>query len=165
MIKLGVITNSRDVDGTFFVMSDINGITSLKENSLILIGFSEQFSEKFTYQKIRKTKNGYYLNVKEISTPENVVKFKEKAVFVNNSDLIFDDKVKINDWTGFKVLDTENDEYIGDLIEEIELPTQNLFVIKQEEKEILIPNVSEFVVKIDKSEKKVYIKLIEGLIE
>lgn len=58
-----------------------------------------------------------------------------------------------------------NDKSIGDLIAIEEMPFQYLAVVKQGEKEHLIPLVDEFVLDISEQERKIIFDLPEGLLE
>lgn len=69
-----------------------------------------------------------------------------------------------NFFLGFRVIDEKRGE-IG-IIDEIDESTINtLFIVRSEEKEILIPATEEFIVRAEAKEKILYMNLIEGLIE
>jgi len=62
---------------------------------------------------------------------------------------------------GFRVFDKENE--IGIFEKVIELPQHPVAIIKNGDKEILAPLVKEFIVRVERSEKKLFLDLPEGL--
>jgi len=73
-----------------------------------------------------------------------------------NEDIIFNEEL-----IGYEVY---NDKYLGKVVKLMKNKLYDILVIKKNEIENLIPNIEEFVIKIDSKEKKIYIKEIEGLI-
>jgi len=59
---------------------------------------------------------------------------------------------------------TVSGEFIGKLVEMISLPNHEVYVISNNEKEVLIPVVSEFIHSVDISEKVISISPVEGLL-
>jgi 16S rRNA processing protein RimM len=59
----------------------------------------------------------------------------------------------------------ETGHYLG-LIENIwELPGHQVFVVRQEDREVLIPAAKDFVMAVDLAQKRMTIRTIEGLVE
>ena len=59
---------------------------------------------------------------------------------------------------------TVSGEFIGKLVEMISLPNHEVYVISNNEKEVLIPVVSEFIHSVDILEKVISISPVEGLL-
>ena len=59
---------------------------------------------------------------------------------------------------------TESGEFIGKLVEMISLPNHEVYVISNNEKEVLIPVVPEFIHSVDISDKVICISPVEGLL-
>ena len=100
----------------------------------------------------------------------------EKASIYSNS-LVFIPKEYVNDsiqevahesewdqYIGFTVLD-EDSSAIGTILEVDSSTINVLFVIIKDDEEVLIPATSDFIVKIDNQQKKLYLKLPEGLLD
>jgi 16S rRNA processing protein RimM len=66
---------------------------------------------------------------------------------------------------GYMLFDKNNDKEIGVLKAVYESSGQDLFAVNIEEIEILIPIVAEFIVAIDHPNKKITLKLPDGLLE
>ena len=59
---------------------------------------------------------------------------------------------------------TISGDYIGKLVEMISLPNHEVYVISNNEKEVLIPVVSEFIHSVNISDKAICITPVEGLL-
>ena len=59
---------------------------------------------------------------------------------------------------------TVSGDYIGKFIEMISLPNHEVYVISNDEKEVLIPVVSEFIHSVNISDKVISITPVEGLL-
>lgn len=75
-----------------------------------------------------------------------------------------DDKFYFHEIIGFDVIDAEHGE-IGKIVSINDSTAQALFEIKKGDKEILIPMNDEFIQKIDKPNRKIYLQTPEGLID
>lgn len=68
----------------------------------------------------------------------------------------------IKDLVGIKVY-TEEGSFLGTLVEVLKTGANDVYVIKTEEREILIPAIKEVVKKIDIDNKVMVVHLLEGL--
>ena len=67
----------------------------------------------------------------------------------------------IDDLIGLKAY--FNGEYIGDLVDVISIYSNDVYVIKNDEKEFMIPAVKEFIKKIDLENGLIDVVIIEGM--
>ncbi len=89
---------------------------------------------------------GFYIEIPE----EEVITLPEDTYFID--DLI-----------GSRIFSEEGD-FIGTLENIIEGSASDIYVVKNGEKEILIPAVKEFIKEVNVGEKRIVIKIIEGLV-
>lgn len=75
-----------------------------------------------------------------------------------------DDTYFIHDLIGLSVFDI-HDNYLGKIVEVYQGAGNDVYEVRGERKKILIPAVSEFVKQVDLENKKVIVKLIEGMVE
>lgn len=66
------------------------------------------------------------------------------------------------DLIGLEVKTLDN-QRVGHVVDVMQLPGQEVYVVDTGKKEILIPGVEEFIKKIDVSEKVILVQLLEGL--
>lgn len=156
MIFIGKLVNTHGIKGEVRIKSDIDykEIIFKKGNNLYI----DKQPLKINSYRIHK---GFDMVTFEgINDINDVLKYKGKNVFINkeelNEDIIFNEEL-----IGYEVY---NDKYLGKVVKLMKNKLYDILVIKKNEIENLIPNIEEFVIKIDSKEKKIYIKEIEGLI-
>lgn len=119
----------------------------------------------FFIEDIKVENNGFYiLKFQWLNTPEQAAKFCGLNIYLDRKEKSKNAETDPSDLIGFTVID----EYHGEtgIIERIKkLPMQNIFVIKKNDKEILIPVVENFIVKIDIQKKIIEIAAPQGLID
>ena len=107
-----------------------------------------------------------FVKFEDINSPELAASISKRGIFLSKADRpksekgdFYDDEI-----TGFAV----NDEVSGDIgtVAGVEMSGMNrLLVVKNEMKEILIPVNSPFILGINKSKKKISVKLPEGFLD
>ncbi len=115
--------------------------------------------------------NGFnegFLSFEEITTPEKAKQFSGTEIYVSEkeAETFFKDNAGVYDFLiGYKA-NEETEGLIGEVTEIMENPGQLLCVLKnKDEKEIIIPFVEEFIMKIDKRKKEIYFCLPDGMLE
>ncbi len=73
-----------------------------------------------------------------------------------------EDEYFIKDLYGMEVV-TDEGEVLGELSDVLFTGANDVYVVKTKEKDILIPAVKQCILKVDISEKKMTVKLLEGL--
>ncbi len=68
-----------------------------------------------------------------------------------------------HDLIGLKVFDT-SEQYLGIVEEVLHNSGNDVYLIRQDEKEILVPAVKQFIKRIDLIDRKMVVELIEGMI-
>ena len=64
---------------------------------------------------------------------------------------------------GVKVY-VENGDFLGDIIEVLETKANNVFIVKGDKGEILLPDIAEVVKEIDLEQRTMIVRLLPGLI-
>ena len=62
-------------------------------------------------------------------------------------------------------VEAEDGTVVGILADVLKLPANDVWVVRSDEKEILIPAVKEFIESVDEARKRIVIHVIEGLLE
>lgn len=104
------------------------------------------------------------LKLKNIDNREEAAKLVRKEL-----KILFEDKIElpeniyfIHDLIGLKVFDIEGN-YLGIIENVMQVGANDIYQVKNEDEEILIPAVGEFIKNISLKDKKVIVKLIEGM--
>jgi 16S rRNA processing protein RimM len=111
-----------------------------------------------------KSKNEIYILLDGIRTREQARLLIKREVWLSESDFKkFAAGASPISLLGFMVINNESE--LGDVIEVIEQPHQLLCVVIIDDKEVLIPVHEEFLKKLDKKNKKIYVSLPDGLLD
>lgn len=159
-IYIGDIVNTHGIKGELRILSDFK----YKEKVFIhdfklYIGRTKELLTIDTYRKHKEYDMVKFYEVEDIN---DAIAYKGDKVYINRDDI----KIKgyfNEDLVGLNVY--ENDRFIGNVETIIKNNTQELLVIKNNDRKHLIPNVKEFVKKIDLKNQRIEVNLIEGLID
>lgn len=156
-VYLGKITNTHGIKGEIRILSDFsNKDVVFKKGFNIYIG-KEKIKE--TINTYRVHKNYDMVTLIGYDDINDVLKYKGSLVYINKEDIkgIIVDEDYID-------MEVYTDKYIGK-ITDILKGKEDIFVIENEDKKYLVPNVDYFIKNIDLENKKIYINNIKGLID
>lgn len=107
----------------------------------------------------------FYVHFDVFSKPEELSAWRKAVLWLERKAFIFDEDEEFNfDWAGFKVLDGAGKQ-VGVIEEIVRNPLRQFSVKTENDKNILIPFVKEWIVDINKTQLQVKINFPEGLIE
>jgi 16S rRNA processing protein RimM len=167
IIYIGTILQIKGFKGEMLIGDLISDLPRLKPQTKIKIGFSEQFAKEYTIVKWTPIFRNALVKLKEIDSDKSAKELKEQGLFIDDAILkdADDGYVSFDEVIGFRVFDDDTNEYIGEISEIWETPTNNLWLVLDEEgTEIIIPVIEEFVKKIDYTNRTARIFVMEGLI-
>lgn len=156
-IYIGKIVNTHGIKGEVRILSRFD----FKEkvfvpNTLIYIG-EEKIEEKIV--SYRKHKSFDMVLLEGINDINDVLKYKGKNVYISSSSLkLSDNEILDEDLIGFTAL--YEDKEIGIVNDIMDYGNKVLKI-----NESLIPYNENFILKLDKANKKIYLKNVEGLIK
>ena len=161
LLKVGKIANTHGLKGEVKIFPYLNVKEDFEDFGEL---FFEGVDKKFKVEKIRYFKNMVIVKFVDYNNINEIEKYKGKLVYVDREELN-DDVIYVDDLIGMTVID-ENLGEIGVLTDFITKPKQDLLVVNSEKfsKEILIPDVDEFVKNIDTEENIITVCLIEGMV-
>lgn len=157
MIYIGKIVNTHGIKGEVRIKSDINhkNLVFKIGNHLIID------NESLVINSYRVHKNFDMVTFKDINDINDVLKYKGKNVYIDKleikEDILFEEE-----YIGLEVY---SDHFIGKVEYILKNKIYDILVIKNNDKEYLVPNIDEFIKEIDITNKKIYINEIEGLID
>jgi 16S rRNA processing protein RimM len=123
------------------------------------------FIEEFEYT------NKLVVKFEDVNTPEEALAITSKEFYIRENDIQEKESVAFRDGNlvfgklvGFTIQD-ERLGYVGEILEVLEFPQQEMASINYKEKEVFIPLNDELIVSISKADKTVLMNLPEGLLE
>ena len=158
-IYVGEIVNTHGIKGEVRLLSDFKYKTDVfKKDFVVYIGKEKK---KFVINTYRHHKIFDMVTFQGIEDINDVLDYKGMKVYINKSDLKIDgildeDVIGLKAYNGTKL--------IGEVTEIMKNKAHDILVIEHDDKRYLVPYIDEFVTKIDLKNKRVYLKLIEGML-
>ena len=161
-IKIGEITGPAGLKGEFKVYD-------FGEDAERYSGFEYVYieDEKFDLLNARVQKNVVVLLLEKIDDRNIAEKLRGKSIYIDESQLpkLPEGTYYIKDLLGYDVV-SEGGEKIGKLKDILKNTAQPLYEVRKEDgKLVYIPGVDEYILDTDIEEKKITVKVIEGLLD
>lgn len=158
-IYVGEIVNTHGIKGELRIISDFKYKNDIfKENFKLYVGREK---EELTIKSTRYHKIYDMILFNDINDINDAIIYKGDKVYINKEDLKIDGYLN-EDLIG---LDVYGNSYIGKVKEIIKSKAHEILVIEKEDKKYMVPNIKEFIKKVDLENKKIEINEIEGLID
>ncbi|MBS6062561.1 MAG: 16S rRNA processing protein RimM [Peptostreptococcaceae bacterium] len=160
-IRIGKITKAHGLKGEFKVYPYTDDEQTFVGYKKIYI---EGINEPFNVKNSRPANGMYICKLAGYDKIEDIEKFLNKFIFIDYEDKrkMAKDEFLIGDLIGLEVFN--GDKYIGKVDDVLSYPVNDVIkVLDDYTKEILIPNVKEFVISIDLEKNIMQVKLIEGM--
>ncbi|MGI8581574.1 MAG: ribosome maturation factor RimM [Chitinophagaceae bacterium] len=163
--KIGKLVATYALKGEIILQHSLGKKTSLKGlETLFIEEKKDSFIPYFIESAKIKSATETYVKFEGISSKETAHKLIQKEIWLLENDFKkFADKSAPISLLGFTMINDEED--LGEILEIIEQPHQVLCKILLKGKEALIPIHEEFLDKIDKKNRKVFLTLPDGLLE
>lgn len=164
-LEIGQIVNTSGLKGLITVNPFTDDITRFEDLKSIYILYKNELIEK-TIEDVKYKKNQVLLKLKGIDNIEEAEKYRECYLKIKREDAIKlpKDTYFIVDLLGLDVYTTEN-ELIGKVDDIFPTGSNDVYVVKNEiGKQILLPAISDVIKKVDIENKKIIVKLTQGLI-
>ena len=156
MLYIGMVAGTHGIKGEIRISSDFKykDLVFKKGNHLYID------DDNLVINTYRVHKNYDMVTFENINDINDVLKYKGKEVYIDRGEYVFPDLLN-EDLIGADVYG--NGEPLGVLAAIRKNVNQELLVVKNDEKEYLIPNVSAFVK--NKTKDRIDVDVIEGLLE
>ena len=163
-LEIGQIVNTFGIKGMVKIKpftDDINRFDRLKK---IYISNKNEKKE-YQIQEVKYHKNMVLLQLEGITKIEEAEKLKNEYLKIKRENAIplEEDTYFVVDLIGLNVYSDEN-EYLGELIDIFNTGSNDISVVRREEKpQLLLPAIKDVIKQIDIENKKIIVHLIKGL--
>lgn len=163
---LGKIVSKFSFKGEVLVKLDTDDPESFLEMESVFIDMNKNLIPFFIEKSSLQKSNLLRIKFEEITSEEDADHILKKELYLPLSFLpeLEDDQFYFHEVIGFKVTDKQFGE-IGVLKSINDSTPQALFEIDHKGKEILVPVNDDFIWKLDKPNKELYLNVPDGLIE
>lgn len=161
-IKIGQITNAVGIKGELRVYPYLEEAGHFSEIRELYV---EDRLCRIT--GVRFVKNMVVLRLSDIATRSDAEALKGKNLYVDRDKLwkMDDDSYLTDDLIGMSV-ELADGTVVGTLVRVLPNPAHSLYEIRTEDQRtFLLPAVGEFILKVLPQEKRMIVKLIEGLVD
>lgn len=165
-MKVGIISSTHGVRGEVKVFPTTDDVKRFKHLKEVLLD-TEKELQPLSIESVKFFKQFAILKFKGFDSPEEVQKFRGKALFVTreNAVKLKKDEYFIADLIGMKVR-SEDDSVRGQLKDVMQTGANDVYVIVLEDgRELLLPAIKECVLNISFEKNEIKIHLLEGLLD
>ena len=164
-IDIGVIVNTHGIKGHIKV-KPLTGFPERFSNMKgLLVQNNKGKIDEYTIEDVKYHKDMILIKLKEIDNMNEVEVLKGLKIVVERADLV---KLPENSYYIFDLIDCkvyENEEFLGEVKDVIETGSNDVYVVKNEDRQILIPALSWVVLSVDTENKRIEVKLPKGLLD
>ncbi|WP_069649678.1 ribosome maturation factor RimM [Caloranaerobacter ferrireducens] len=160
-IKVGKIVNTHGIKGELKILPLTDDMTRFEELEYVYVE-----KQKIEIEDVWYKKNFVMLKFKGFDNINDVLCFKGKYVYVDKENAIElpEDTYFIFQIIGLNVY-LKNGKFLGEIKDVIQTGSNDVYVVKNDNREYLIPAIKEVIKEINLDDKKVIIDPLEGMIE
>lgn len=164
-ISIGIITKAYGVKGAVVVTPLTDEPQQFKELKAISIDVPQQDRQFFTIEWVRFSSKRILLKLAEVNDRNQAFTLKNLYIdkHLDQCKAPATDEYYIFDLIGLKVKTTD-DVWRGEVSAVLTLPANDVYVVKNNSREYLLPAIKEVIKKIDLEQGYILIKLIDGLL-
>ena len=164
LFQIGYITDTHGLKGEVKVFPTTDDVRrfDVLEDTILVTPKGEKIS--LVAEKARYFKNLVILKFKDYDDINDVEKFKKSELYVTRENAIplEEGEYYLKDLYGLKVI-TDEGEDLGIIDDIIETGANDVYVVKGDSGEVLIPNIKQCVLKVDLENSTMEVHLLDGL--
>ena len=165
LLWVGRVVKTKGIKGQLKVSSSGGGSVPFTKGKEIYLEKPQGLKKPFTVHSLGLYKGMTILSLQEVNRVEEAEELVGCSVYVAKEDL---EPLPPDEFYWFQLLGlevkTEEGDYLGKLEEILPTGSNDVFVVRKEGQEILIPAIEEVVIQVDLQEKWMVIRPIEGLL-
>ncbi|HHW56526.1 MAG TPA: 16S rRNA processing protein RimM [Clostridia bacterium] len=161
---VGKVTSAHGIKGEVKVYPLTNVPERFYDLEYVWIFDEEQGPRKYDIEYVKIISRGVCVKLEGIDTRDEAEKLKGTFLKVDaqNALKLEEGEYFISDIIGMKVY-KEDGVFLGTLVEVLQTGANDVYVIKTEERDMLIPAIKDVVKKVDVDNKVMVVHLLEGL--
>jgi len=165
-LEIGQIVNTNGLKGFLKVKPLTDDITKFERLEFVYIQEGKELIKK-QIEKVRYVKNMVLLKLEGVDDINEAEKYKNFYLKIDKNEAIKD--LPENSYLLVDILEcevfTEEGEHLGKMVDVLQTGSNDVYVVKNDlGKEILLPAIKDVVKNIDIQNKKIMVKLMDGLI-
>ena len=158
---VGRIINTHGIKGELKIINESNFDRFKKGNILYIL--KDNKYEEIKVSSVRYHQNFVLITINDLNNINDVLKYVGCNIYTDKHEELEEGHYYFDDLIGCTVFDEDKNK-IGEVVDIMENPTQNLLEVDTGKKIALIPFVEEFIKDVDIKNKTIIVHIIEGLI-
>lgn len=158
-IYIGKVIGTHGIKGEIKILSDVEVSDKAFKSGNIL--YFEDESNEYIIDSVRVHKGAYLVLLKGFNNINDVLFLNKKKVYIDRSAVLTNSEYVLEELLDFTVCD-ENSNNLG-IIKDYEFNGSYATFLVEGDKKFYLPNVENYVTKIDLENKKVYTKNVGDL--
>ena len=166
LLVIGKIGGTHHLKGAVKLYSNVGEQIFNIEGTKVIVELSEEDRKILTVKEVSPLLGDkWIIEFEEITNKTDAGKLIKAFVKVRRDLLgVEEDEYLLNDLLEMSVID-QNGVLIGKVENIFDTAAHEILEVESEKYEAMIPNIDEFVKKIDFEKKEIYVELIEGMLE
>ena len=158
-LEAGEIVNTHGIKGEVKIVSWCDTPEFLCEFKVVYID-----GKPVKVESARPHKNNVIAKLAGIHDIDAAMALKNKIVYIDRSKVkLPEGRHFIADLIGLEIRDADSGNVLGQITDVLTLPASEVYVVKGEGKEYMIPAVDEFIIETNVEDGFVRVRLIEGM--
>lgn len=162
-LELGRVNNTHGLKGEVKCTLWVDDISFVKQLKKVYL---DEKGTALTLVSARPQKNIGILKFAEITTVEQAEELKGKTIYCNRDEAVIDDDAYyIADLIGCEVVDSDNGNSFGKIVDVQNYGSCDIYDVVKDKKHYLVPATPDIIVTIDTQSQLVKIKPMKGLFD
>jgi len=165
LIPVGKIIKSHGIKGELKVSIYNKNSETLVNGLIVWFNFDNKF-KNYQIKYVRGSIKNTIVKLNQIENIDQIGFLISKEIFVSRNDFpaVSGNNYYLSDLIGMKILD-KNERSLGIVIDVLNLPAHDVILIEYKGKEVMIPNVDDFIKLFDFKNNIIRVKNIKTLFE
>ena len=165
-VLIGKIVGAHGLEGTSKIQSYAESLEIFKSGTILLVSSPEGNENRYEIDWVKSHSRGALLALKEVTDREQAKSLIGSELYIEKAEL---PKLEAGTYYWFDLIGvnvyTSDDRYLGRLDSIIETGANDVYVVRDGDKEILVPAIESVVQSIDIESKIMRVELPDGLEE
>lgn len=166
VLVAGKILGTHNLKGEVKLVSHISNLTTIVGNKIMLSLEDGKDLIVTVKNLVHLRGDRWIISFEEINNKNDAIKLRNASIKLRKDILgIAKDEHLMAELIGMQAIDIINNLNLGKVVEIFETSAHDIYVIRDDEYETMVPDVSEFIKKIDYDKKQIEMEIIEGMRE
>ncbi len=164
LIEIAKVVKPQGLRGELKVLTYSRDPADIRRYNSIFLGFDGDLKGEFYIERCRINASVVILKLKDIESREQAQTLRNCSIWIHKNQLpaLPVGEYYIQDLIGLQVFD-EQGTFCGTMVDVLELPANDVYVIASGGRELLIPAVSKFVQEVRCDQHRIIIRMPDGL--